>query len=271
MNSPFKSLRIVSAEIDLRSVCLPSTRGRQCGRVKSPMRFDSDEERDSAFLILSWSFSDIDLRKMGLRGGSDLKECDTAGCDENVMLSSTFGGSFSHFIRLLCIGLLTGGSGRLNAPVVILLIGVILPLRFWRHWRSGVVISDVIVLVFGLLKSVFLTFSFILRHFRALESSLLFSGVFEVLLMSLQMSELRSPGICVSPSRLSRSISSIKSSSVVSHEPDESTRKLRPDEFIVLDSTNFDGVFCMEGGDEVDGRLGTGNLNAVNLLLLKPW
>lgn len=250
--------------------------GRQCGRVKSPMRFVSDEERKRAFLITA-SFIDMDFLKMGRRCGTSNV---AGGCENERQGSSYFGGSFSHLIRLLWTGLLTGRSGRLNAPVVKLRIGVILilPLRFCKHCRSGVVMSDVIVLLAfgdGLLKSVFFTFSFMLRHFRALESSLLFSGVFDVLLMSLQMSELRSPGICVSPSRLSRSISSMKSSSVVSHEPEDSSRKLWLDEFIVLESASFDGVLCMEG-DDVLGRFGSGNLNAVaetvvlNLLLLKP-
>lgn len=160
--------------------------------------------------------------------------------------------------------------------MVILLIGVILPLRFDKHCRSGVVISDVMVLVFGvdgLLKSVFFTLSFMLRHFLALFSSLLFSGVFVVLLMSLHISELRSPGICVSPSRLSRSIKSMKSSSMVSHDSDERSRRLCPDEFILLDSTIFDGVLCIEG-DEVFGRFGSLNVadvtDVLNLLLLKP-
>lgn len=157
-----------------------------------------------------------------------------------------------------------------------LLIGVILPLRFCKHCRSGVVIKDVIVLVFGVdgLWNNFFIFSHMFRHFLALDSSLLFSGVFDVLLISLHMSEFKSPGICDSSSKLSRSINSMKSSSFVSHESDDNSRKLRPDDFILLDNTSFDGVLSIEG-DDMEGLFGSMNLNVdetdvPNLLLLKP-
>lgn len=98
-NSPFSSFLMVSADIDLRSVCLPSMSGKQCGRVKSPMRFDSDDERERAFLITA-SFIDIDLRKIGRLAGISSRPGVVSGCDSEID-SSIFGGSFSHFIRLL--------------------------------------------------------------------------------------------------------------------------------------------------------------------------
>lgn len=80
-NSPFNNFLIVSAEIDLRSVCLPSTKGRQCGRVKSPMRFESDEERERAFIITA-SFIDIDFLKIGRLAGISNVEF-VAGCEND--------------------------------------------------------------------------------------------------------------------------------------------------------------------------------------------
>jgi hypothetical protein len=129
------------------------------------------------------------------------------------MIAAVAGGSFSHLYRLLWIGLIAGGSGRLKAPVVVLRCpnGVTFSLMFCKHCRSGVVINEVIVLVFGvdgLLNKLFMLPS-MFKHLRTIVSRRLLSGVFDELMMSFDISEQMSVGICASSSKLSMSISSM--------------------------------------------------------------
>lgn len=187
-------------------------RGKLHWRLKSPIRFDCSDERSRASMIEA-SFIDIDFLKTGRFRGN-------IGC-ENCIMAAVAGGSFSLLYRLLWTGLIVGGSGRLKPPVGMFRWpkGVTLSLMFCKHWRSGVVIRDLIELFFGvdgLLNKTLLKLASMFRHFRANGSLRLLSGVLD--LMSLLMSEQRSVGIWASSSTLSRSMSSMSSSSVESVE-----------------------------------------------------